>query len=72
MLIRAGRDVRGACSELGISRATLYRYFDDFPAYRKEIDEAMELAQKEFKEQEEKSAAEKWAEMKRIALRKRE
>lgn len=64
--VREGTDIRNACAELKISRASLYRYFADFPAYRKEIDDAAAAALKNEEMLQAKSDADRLLNVKNI------
>lgn len=46
-LLKQGMDIRNACKEASISKSSLYRYFAEFPGYKNEVYDAMDLARKD-------------------------
>jgi hypothetical protein len=39
--LKAGWDIRQACSDAKITRSVLYKYFKEFPAFRAEVDKTI-------------------------------
>lgn len=71
-LLRDGYDIRNACKESGVSKSSLYRYFTEFPAFKKECDEAMELAVKDAEKRGQQEDVERLAKVKQIVLNRKQ
>lgn len=69
--IRSGHTILEACRLSQISKPTLYRFLKD-PNFKSIFDEAIFYANSRIENAKDKTIKKNWAEMKKIALRKRD
>ncbi len=67
-LVREGSDIRNACKESEISKSSLYRYFAEFPSYKKEVYDAMDAHNADMLKRAEKKEKEMMENLKKMIV----